>query len=68
MTTYSNRSMLSPEELKERYEAAVERFNKREINEDSFRRLLASLGFNATEIELEVHNAKQWEDPAEGET
>lgn len=46
------------EDHKERYEAAVERFKLGEIGETGFRQLLASLGFNASDINAEVTQAQ----------
>lgn len=42
---------------KDRYEAAVERFKLGEIQEADFRLLLGALGYNATDIDVEVAQA-----------
>lgn len=47
------------EDSKERYFAAVERYKLGEINTYTFQTLLASLGFNATEIQAEVDQVKR---------
>lgn len=46
------------EEHKERHEAAVERFKLGEIQETDFRLLLAALGYNASDIDAEVTQAR----------
>lgn len=53
-----DRMDLDYQEHKELWEALNARFNNGEISEDQYRRNLARLGFNATEIEEEVKQNK----------
>lgn len=53
------REGMSYEEHSEAVQAARERFQNNEITENKFRELLASLGFNATEIDSEVNSLKE---------
>jgi len=49
-----DRDHIDGEDWKEIYNAAVERFLCGDIKEEEFRKELARLGFNATDIETEV--------------
>lgn len=51
--------IMNYEDSKERYFAAVERYKLGEINTYTFQTILASLGYNATEIQAEVDQVKR---------
>lgn len=53
-----NRESLGWEEHKELCETTHKEFNNMEITEEEYRKKLASLGFNATEIDTEVEANK----------